>query len=224
MSKRVLNISPERDSTTSPDSLFRCLTTPRVKNMFFLCSGGNTCILICIHCLLSCHSEEEFGSIFFTSCHHQMFIHTDKIFLSLPFSRLKNLSSLSLSSMSDGLEHLWGLCLWPFAEPVPVNPYLSCTEEFRTGHSTPDLSHQCWAERKYHLPQPASNIPPNAAQNAVGFLCCKMNCWVMVSLSTRTPRTFSAELLYSWLVPSMCWGSVIHPQVPEFAFSFVVLH
>lgn len=98
------------------------------------------------------------------------------------------------------------------------------SEEPRTGHSAPDLSHQCWTERKYHFPQPSGSIPSNAAQNTFGCLCCKVHCWVMVNLlSTRSPRTFSADLLYSWSVPSMCWCMIIHPQVPDFVFAFVEL-
>lgn len=42
--------------------------------------------------------------------------------------------------------------LWHFAELVPVCPCLSGTEELRTGANTSDVLHQCWVDRKDHLP------------------------------------------------------------------------
>ena len=83
----------------------------------------------------------------------------------------------------------------------------SCTGEPTTGPSAPDVSHQCWAERKDHPLWPAGNALPNAAQDDVclchkGTLLAHTHCHSI--LSTKTPRTFSEQLLSSRLAPSMC--------------------
>jgi len=66
----------------------------------------------------------------------------------------------------------------PFIIFVPLHwicssPWLSCTGKPRTGPTTLDVLHQCWAEEKDHLPWPAGDAFPNAAQDAVGHLRCK---------------------------------------------------
>ena len=60
--------------------------------------------------------------------------------------------------------------LWALA---PVCRCISCAGEPRTGHSTPDVSHQWQTEEKDHLHWPAGSVLPNAAQYVVGFLCCE---------------------------------------------------
>lgn len=54
----------------------------------------------------------------------------------------------------------------PFNGLAPVCPCLSST-----GRNL-QMSHQWWAERKDHLPQPAGNTPSTTAQGASGSLCC----------------------------------------------------
>lgn len=58
---------------------------------------------------------------------------------------------------------------------IPVFPRLACPGESSSGQSTPDVTHQGWAEEKDHLPWPASNAltQPSTAQQTGGLLCCK---------------------------------------------------
>lgn len=63
-------------------------------------------------------------------------------------------------------------------------------------------SHQCWIEGKDHLSQPAGKRSPNIAQDTAAFTA-RTHCWLMFNLVT--PRSFSAKLLSSQVVPSMSW-------------------
>lgn len=137
MSNQVLNYSTDKDSTTCLGSLFQCLTAPRVKKRFFLCSSGISCILICTLCPVTPYFYEEFGSIFFTRCPHQVLIHIDRMPLSFLSSRLNSLSSLRLCPVSDA--PVFVVLCWT----CPESSYLSCIEEPRTAYNTPDFSHQC---------------------------------------------------------------------------------
>ena len=116
------------------------------------------------------HHWEQAGSLFFIPF-HQVFIHIDKILLSLLFSRIKSSISLSLSSYKRCSSPL--INYWPFTALAPVCPCLTSARDPRTRHSTPDVSLQCWVEGKVHSPWPAGNTPPNASQDAVGLLCFK---------------------------------------------------
>lgn len=54
--------------------------------------------------------------------------------------------------------------------------HVSRTEMSRTGHNTPGVAHQCWIKRNDHLPRPAANTLPNAAEDIVSLVCCKGTC------------------------------------------------
>lgn len=72
----------------------------------------------------------------------------------------------------------------------PLNSWFSCSGELRTGQSSPGVSHQCGAEEKDLLPQPAGNI--SCSPRCSG---ARAHCWVVSSLLfTRTPRAFSPNL------------------------------
>jgi len=99
---------------------------------------------------------------------HQVFICTDKTHSSLLFPRLKSPGSLRLSSSDRWFSPFIILVALHWA-CFTVSPYLSGAGEPSPGHSSPDESHQCWAEGKDHLPRPAGSNTPNAAQDAVKF-------------------------------------------------------
>lgn len=65
------------------------------------------------------------------------------------------------------------ILLWLFAGHSTVCPCPACTGETKTRHSPPDVSHQCWAEGKDHVPCPVGNTFPNATRDAGGLLCSK---------------------------------------------------
>lgn len=56
MSSQVLNISKDGESTVSLGNLCQCLNTIKVEK-FFLCLNADSCVLTCVHCLLSCLSK-----------------------------------------------------------------------------------------------------------------------------------------------------------------------
>lgn len=64
--------------------------------------------------------------------------------------------------------------LKPFLEPLPVCLGFTHPGETRTAPSAPDVALTLLrAEEKDHLPLPAGDVIPNAAQEAVGGLCPK---------------------------------------------------
>lgn len=171
-----------------------------------LCSSGNTCILICVHFLFSSlHTLKRNLSSLLSAPIRCLYTLMRTSWISLFWNWIILTSSdcllcLILHPIRESLHPIFVLLWWI----CPIN--LSCTEDFRTGHSTPDLSHQCRAQRQYHLSQPAGNISPKVAWNAVGLLCCKVPHCVIDSLSTLTLRTISAELLCSWSFTTKGWG------------------
>lgn len=89
--------------------------------------------------------------------------------------------------------------LWPFTGLDSISSCLSWAGELRTGPSIPDMSHYSWVEKDC-LPWSAGNTSPGIAQRAVD-LCCRV-----ASLSTRTPRLFSAELIFHQSTSRMYWS------------------
>lgn len=55
MSRHLLKIPHERNSTTSLGNLFQCSTTHTQHRSAFWCSNGASCVLVCAHCLFSWH-------------------------------------------------------------------------------------------------------------------------------------------------------------------------
>lgn len=50
--------------------------------------------------------------------------------------------------------------------------------------------------------------------------------WLTSTLSTRTPRAFSAKMLSSWLAPNLYWvvHGVVPPQAQDFTLPLAELH
>lgn len=65
----------------------------------------------------------------------------------------------------------FSISLWPFAVLFPLFVCFSCTGEHRVGASSVDMSDQCWAQWKCHVPASVRNTLPNTAQDAVYLLC-----------------------------------------------------
>jgi len=126
VSSQVLNISKDRDFTTSLGNPYQCLTVFIV----FLCLNRISCILVCAHGLLSCHwaplGRVRLLSLFFL---REVLLRTNKILPSLPFSSLNSPSSLSLSSCNycSSLNHLHGPLLH-FLQYVQVSLVLWSSE------------------------------------------------------------------------------------------------
>ena len=142
-----------------------------------------------------------------------------KASLSLVFSRLNGPDILSLSSYVRA--PVPSSSLWPFAGLAPVCPCLSCTGEPSTGPNTsgvlsrgegwPPLT--CWQYSAWCSP------------GSFWASAVTAHWWLMVSLvSTRTPRTFSAELLSSWLAQPVLVSGAAPPRGQNLALPSVELH
>ena len=95
LSRRILNISREGDSTTSLGNLFQCSVTHRVKKFFLMFRWNFLCFILCpLLLVLSLGTTEESGPILLTPT-LQIFITST---FSLVFFRLNKPSSLSFSS------------------------------------------------------------------------------------------------------------------------------
>lgn len=79
----------------------------------------------------------------------------------------------------------------------------------RAGSTTPDVSHQCRAEGKDDLSWPVGNAPPNAAQDAVGFLFFKSMLLANVQLAIHSGYSgpFLRLTLNMYRYISLCWTS-----------------
>lgn len=80
--------------------------------------------------------------------------------------------------------------LWAFVGFFSI--FMSCTEETRTGHSTPEFPHQCWVEGKDHAPWSAVGRPYlTHPKIPLVFSDAKIHCWLMFNLvfSRTTPRS-----------------------------------
>ena len=92
VSNQVLKISKNGDSATPPGNLFH-------RKSASCCSDRTSCVLVRAHWLLSCHwAPHRRVQFHLQYTWHEVFTLIGKIPLSLLFSRLKNLSSLRLSS------------------------------------------------------------------------------------------------------------------------------
>lgn len=135
--------------------------------MFFSHLSGIFHILICANCLLSCYwmpLRKAQSSLLPPIQYLYTLIRSPWTFSSLgwtapAFSAFPDAENVPVLSSS----------LWHSAGLAPVSPNLFYTREPKAGHSSADVSHQYWAERKDHLNKPAGNTTPNAAQYAVGL-------------------------------------------------------
>lgn len=59
------------------------------------------------------------------------------------------------------------------------------------------------------------------AEMLVAFFAARAHYWFMISLSIRTPRSFSAELLASRVAPGFCWCMSLF--LPVFRTSYFLL-
>lgn len=90
---------------------------------------------------------------------------------------------------------------WPFWSPSgwlsPIRQYCPCTAR------SPKLDTVLrWSLMKGHFPGPLVNT--------VGHLCCWPHCWLILKLTTRTPRSFSVELL-----PNSPHPALVHEAIPS---------
>ena len=117
------------------------------------------------------------------------------------FLRLNSLSTQPFirGEMLQSLHHLNGSLVLS-----PVSPCLSCTEELRTVPSNPGVATS--AEQRGRITSLSLLAILCLMQPRIPFtfFATRACCWLMFSLlSTRTPRYFSAKLLFSQLAPSM---------------------
>lgn len=76
-----------------------------------------------------------------------------------------------------------------------------------------ELPHEGNIEREDHLPCPAGHAFFNAPQIPLTFMAIGAHCWLMANLlSTRTPRFFFAEFLFSRSAPILCWCIWLFPS------------
>lgn len=152
------------DSTTSLGSPFQCLTTLTVgkKNQQ---NNEISSSSVCARCLLSCPQaalRKVWFHLFHSTCQLFIFIHIDKIPLSLLLHRLKNPSSHSLS-LYDRYPKTFiiFMVLWWTHSSMSLS-LLHWGAHYWTQH--------CCVEGKDHLPWLAGNAFPSAAQGIVVLL------------------------------------------------------
>lgn len=136
------------------------------KKRFFLCLNGISCISVCTHCTSSCHwaTLRRVRLCLLYSSPSDIYIHWEDP----PEHSFLSRFSLHMTDAPSPSSPLW-----PFAGLPPTCPSLSCTKEPRTGHKSPDVSHESWAGDKDHLPRPAGDTLFNAVQGADGLLGSK---------------------------------------------------
>lgn len=149
-SRLLLKISKEEIPQPLSATCASAPAPPQQENVS-PCSEGTSYVTIYAHCLLS--------SSMLSAPFPYVFKDTDETPLSLLFSMLNSLSSLSLypqdrcfSPFTIFMAFSWTLCSMSF---------LSLARS-TTGEASPVMS-----RTEDHLPQPASLTPPNAAQEKV---------------------------------------------------------
>lgn len=90
--------------------------------------------------------------------------------------------------------------------------------EPRPGHSSPDVSHQCWTEGKEYLPQPAVNTFP---RKLLAFFVMRVHHWLVLSLVSPL-KVLLCRVAFQPVEPQ-CVPGVIHPRGQDFAFHFAEL-
>jgi len=119
---------------------------------------------------------------------------------------------------------------WTYAGLVPVSPYLSCMEEPRAGHSTPNMVSPVLSREEGSCLSIAGNAFPNAAQEAVGLPCGKgallahaMYDMPWTACCPPGPKSPSLQSCFAASQPLEPVPGVIPPQVQNLAFPSVQL-
>lgn len=90
-----------------------------------------------------------------------------------------------------------------------LTPFCPCLLYWKPRMDTElQMSHQCWAGGRAHLPQPAGYTLCHSAWKAVDFFAVSVGYWLIFSLVfMRTPWSLSAQLLSSCWLASPCCGA-----------------
>lgn len=171
-----------------------------------LCSEGTSCVSRCAHCLRVCHRQP------------------------LKRARLSLFHTLPLGVYTHWWELPWGFfspaeqshlsqpCLrWEMFQSLNqlCGPLLDALQYVDTSLvlENPELDtrlqvgpHQCWAEGKSRLPQPAGNAFLDAAQILSASFATRAHCCLIFNLSTRPSMSFSGKLFSRWFA-SACSGA-----------------
>lgn len=122
-------------------------------------------VFVCAYYVWSCHwaSPKRAWLHLLWTPSLQVFVYIDEVSLNLLQAEQSQLCQpFLIGRMLQSLHHLCGPLL---------DSSVGSSKKPRTGHSTHKYG-LAGAEWKDHLPQPAGNIWPNAAQDAVSLLCC----------------------------------------------------
>lgn len=125
------NICRNGDSITSLGNLWQYMVPLLVKKCFLMLRKN----FLCSHCLWSSHWA-PLKWPWHLAPSLQVFIYTDKIFLTLLFPRLK---SHRFSASPNFTAHSWS-SLWPFYRVSPICPHLPCIGKLKTGLHTPGVA------------------------------------------------------------------------------------
>lgn len=87
---------------------------------------------------------------------------------------------------------------------MAVCPCLSHCREPRTGHSSPVVASQGWAEGKDQHPRPAGH-DLHAALRAVGCLGCRAHCWLLGNLLSIVAQLLSCTAAFLPTGPIVYW-------------------
>ena len=113
-------------------------------------------------------------------------------------------------------------CSRPFTIFVALHWTLSrrSMSFFGLGSSELDTVFQMWphqsrVEVEDHLPRPDGHSPLMHPRIPLAFMATRAHCWLMANLSfTRTPRSFSAELLSSRSAANLYW-CILRCKIPH---------
>ena len=202
LSSCILKTSSDGDSTMSLGRLFQWLIVLTVKNFFYRdeTSSGATCT--CCPLSAPCGSLRREGLHPLYSCPLSTAIPWWGPPWAFSSPGRKDLTP-SVFPHIAGSPALWSSS-WPAFGPSPVCLHFWIVGT-RAGHGTPGAAR--WA-LSGTLVSPSLLVMSPQMQPRIrfAFVAAAAHCWLVFSLSTRTPRSLSARLLPSHTDPSLYWG------------------
>ena len=202
LSSCILKTSSDGDSTMSLGRLFQWLIALAVKNFFYRdeTSSGATCT--CCPLSAPCGSLRREGLHPLYSCPLSTAIPWWGPPWAFSSPGRKDLTP-SVFPHIAGSPALWSSS-WPSFGPSPVCLHFWIVGT-RAGHGTPGAAR--WA-LSGTLVSPSLLVMSPQMQPRIrfAFVAAAAHCWLVFSLSTRTPRSLSARLLPSHTDPSLYRG------------------
>lgn len=160
------------------------------------CSDDTSCVWVCVHFLMSFHWAPLKSPALSSLNTPFRCLYTWVRSVWAFFSEVCTVPALS-TFLHRGDAPVPVSSLWPFVALYGMSMSLLHSRG-QNGHNSPGLSSPV-LEGQDNPSWPAGNAVPNAAQVNLGFFATRVHCWrVFSSVLTRTPRSFSVKLLFTW--------------------------